>query len=728
MSLVAEWSTYRQQGSIKTGSHSIEIIDSSGGLNGTFEIPAQNGFELNLGGKPKNLWPTVQPGSLRFTMCVENSIHENFVKSIPNITNISQYIVVYKRGVRPVFVGVIEPEAITYVKSNSFLVDGVRKINGLFNITAVDGLTILKQVNWYEGQIALRRTIIDWIVECLERMPTYDYLFSNALLFQTSWVPDTGTANFVLNQQISARSMYEKIQRLGGTTPNNYYNILEAICEGFNMRCLPSYGFYFFQQLDDPGAVGYLYDRSGGFTGTQPITSIIQDADVDGLNLMDPHIESYSTPIKESKVTYEFSFNPNLANGVKFDHTAYAESCLNNLSVVSIKNIATRLRIIGSLEYTPTITGGFSGQQVRPVFWLKIKIGNYYYARELLTSGQYFYYNYKTPEWTTTESRYYEIPGLITLPDSDKAKFFHTIYFSTLYVPQAVDNEQFSICFGHELYDINNTKIFETSVVVEAILDDLDITPIDVENNVVERTSIDAYIPNAFRNRTKIERTIHFSTGPNESSPNRITDDSVPPVSTLDWTVPGLGTDIHYKQLVKSLASRGMTGNTFMETLIEGPYQSLVRLRACGAVWQWWTGKYYHDNHEEYHKGEFLQLSLDPVDIEVETEEKFDVVQRPTKDTRPIGGRGEEVEIEVTGISTNRINADTHGIPMPDVTNWTHAQIRNIVQYNANGNPQRYRENPTILNEFMFDAATRDFVLGENSDPRRWHVFRVKLL
>lgn len=726
MALVAEWHTYNQANNARTGKHRIEINDTQGNTaQGEFSIDwTAGGFELTDGGSPKDLWPIIQPKSLRFTMKVTRADQKAFIRAIGTSTDSSRFTVVYKRGQRPVFAGVILTEAVTYIENPDIMIDGIRYKDGAFVVTAVDGITLLQKITYSETLIQKREPFIYYIAYALSRMPTASLLLPNSILLQTSWIPDTGTANFALNQSVATRVFFEAVNRLGGLQFPTLWDLINDICIGFNMRCRTAYGYYFFQQLDDLSANGYLYNMSGALVGTQNIVSQVQDLESDMLTLRNPHVETYSPPIKEARALYNFKFNSNLANGYKFESNVYTETCYNNISTVSIKNDRTRLRVIGSLEYTPIVTGGHTGQ-VRAVFWLKIKVGLQYFARDLVVPGQYFYYQYKPTEWTTTETKYYIIgDALATLPESSDNKFYIPIYFSTLPLDEALDNEQLSICFGHELYDTDNVKIFESAVATIAILDDLDITAIDQENNVVERTSIETKITNPAPNEKRIDREIFFSTGPNKSSDNRITDDSVPPVDTINWTVPNQGTDTHYVQLTKSLMSRGMQAQTWMQTVVAGAYQDLLRLNACGAEWIWWSGKYYHSEHQEFHKGEFLQIKVLPVGLTPEEQDIFDVLERPPVPTR--GDAGNNVaEIEITGITGSTINADTYNIPMPDTIGWTDEQIRSVVIYNRSGNIQRYKDPPTILNEFAWDNANRNFVLAENSQANLWHIFRI---
>lgn len=728
MGLIAEWDSYRQEGNARTGKHSLEIIDTQGGLSGTFKIDFTNGFEIRDGGTPKDLWPVIQPRSLRFTMYVETAVHLSFVRGIGTSSDVARYIVIYKRGARPVFVGVVLTEATTFVRHNDIRIGGAVFINGLFSVTAVDGITMLNEVTFLESLIQRREPLIYWITQALSNMPTWPYLLNNCMLFQTSWVPDTGSANFVLNQSVASRVFFERVNRQGGVEFPSQYQVLSTICETFNMRLKSAYGYYFFQQLEDTSAPAYVYNKSGSLAGTSNTTTYIQDVDIDGLNLMDPHVETYSPPIKESKVTYRFSFNGNLARDVKINSNVYAETCWNDISLVFVQNETTRLRFYFTIEYTPTITGGFTGQ-LRTVFWLKIKVGSMYFARDLVTAGSYFHYQYKPEEWTSTETKYYIIPdALVTLPDNDQKKYFFPVDFATLKMSPAATyhNQQLSICFGHEAYDVDDNKIFESTVATQAIVGDLDVTAIDREDQVVEPVALDARIVNpGVANRIKIEREITFSSGPNKSSDNRITDDSSPPVDTINWSVPGQGSDLHYNQLAKSLMSRGMKAQTWMETRVEGPYQDLVPLRACGAVWVWWSGRYIMTTQEEYHQGEMLQVKLDPVSLEIEEHERTDLVHRPRNPTVDNGGPGKIARRLITGITTNRINADTYRIPMPDTTGWDEDEIAAIVDYNKGGNPQKYVSAPVIQDEFSWDNANRDFVLPEKTRAHIWHNFRI---
>lgn len=726
MALRAEWHTYRQEGNIRTGVHSIEIENTQGSLSGTFRIDFNEGFKLIDGGKPKDAWPVIQPRSCQFQMFVENDNHMNFVKSIGQSTDISQFIVTYRRWNRVVFVGAILTEAVTLIQGAPFKVDGTNRKNSVVSITAVDGLTFLKSKLAFPHGNNVRNTLIDIITFEMNEMPTWSYLNNNIFLFQTSWVPDTGTANFVLNQSVNGNVFQLIKERLSGDNPLMSWDVLTYVCEAFNMRLRAAYGYYFFQQLEDTSAVSYVYNQSGDYVGTSNTTTYIQDADVDGLNMIDPHIEVYSPPIKRSRVVYHYSYNPNLAFGTNFEVNDYGEQCYTDHNEVDFQGGVSRLRIIGSLEYTPFNGGVDSEGLYKAIFYLKIKLGDQYYVRPLTSTFDYFRPQFGSEQWQSGEDGYYMTGGeVFNMPNDHTRKYYLPIYFSTKYIPIGLAGEDLTICLGVVAYDDDDNEVDDTKLGMITILDDLDITLIDIENQVVEKTSTEVKIENPGSNTKTITREIYFSTGPNSGSDGRITDDSSPPVDTENWTVPGQGTDIHNVQLAKSLMSRGLKGQVWMQTVVEGPYQDLVPLRACGATWVWWTGQYIIDEHQEYHKGEFLQVAIDPVSYEAETNDVMRVLQRPTKPTEPIGGRSEPVEIEVTGITGNRINADTYEIPMPDTTNWSHDEIRNIVTYNQGGNIRKYTENPTIENEFMFDSATRDFVLGENSRANLWHVFRV---
>lgn len=737
MSLIARWDTYRQYNSARTASHSLEIIDTEGNLYGDFSIDFNNGFELITAGKPKDLWPGVQPRTLRFTMQVRTAAHYQLVRNLGTSTSSNRFIVVYKRGARPVFVGVILTEGTTLVLRPPIEINSSPFYDGSFVVTAVDGITLLQNQREYILLSEFRRkfnTSVGWFSRIFEDMPTLPYLVGSPFLFQTSWVPDNGTANFLENQTIAGSAFLNIQDRLGGegSALLTAWDLLEYFCFAFNMRCVSIYGFYLFQQLEDLNSPAYQYSKEFNYVGTFNVPSVVTDLESDLLIMRSPEITNWQPPIREAEVIYRADFNPNLLLGNDFNLETATNVCLTDVSNVVVKTGLERLRIIGSIEFTPEL-GSYAGL-VRVIFYFTIKVGSNYYVRDI-TNTDYYRLTYAAPTWQGSAGFYYEVyDQLITMPDEDARKFYIPIFFSTHRMELAWDDEPLTFCFGYEVYGFDETTpgdefgyqlTTKAELDLKAYLMDADVAILDQEDNLVEPIEKRVSLINKDTNKGVISRTIYFSSGPNKASKSRITDDSSPPVDTINWTAPGLGTDLHYNILVKSLMARGVQASTWMGTLLEGPYQELTRLRACGAEWLWWTGRYYIHENTEYHQGEFLQIKLIPPSGGIDILDRYDIVERPPVPTKALAGDPVVVEREVTGITGTTINADTYNIPMPDTTGWETEQIRSIVTYNRSGNVQRYVDPPTILPMFAWDNANRNFVLPENSKAHLWHIFRV---
>lgn len=735
MGLIAQWDTYNQDGANRrTGNHSIEIIDSQGGLNGSFSIDFENGWELIHGGSPKDRWPTIIPRTLRFTMKVTGSHHYQLVENIGTSRDVSRFIVVYKRGARPVFVGVILTQATTLILGAPIKVDGLTYYDGSFTITAVDGITLLQNQRMNLIYSDFRHKFnTHWFQRIFQDMPTLPYLVGNPFVFQTSWVPDTGTSNFMENQSIAEAAFADRENRLSNTIYTKFYSkwqILQAFCEAFNMRCINLYGQYIFQQLEDLTGPGYSYNKTFDYVGTNNVVSATTDLDADFLTMRAPEITSWSPPIRGSEVIYKPDLNLNLLLGNKFDLEDVTNYCYTDVSNVTVKTGLERLRIIGSIEFTPYV-GTYTGL-LRVVFYFTIKVGSNYYVREIQNTNDWFRPVYEAPTWQGSAGNYYEIyDQLVTMPDEDGRKFYIPVYFSSHRMETGWDDDPLTFCFGYELYGFDDGNPFgyqlltKAEIDLQAFLMDLDVAEVDTEDNLVEISDRIVTIENNVNNDETISRTILFSTGPNTASKSRITDDSSPPVDTDMWTAPGLGSDKHYNILAKSLAARGVESSVYMETVLAGAYQEQTKLRACNAEWLWWTGTYYQTQHQEFHKGEFLRIKVIPPSASIVENDRFDIVERPPVPTKALAGGPYPAEIEITGITGSTINADTYNIPMPNTEGWTDEMIRSVVTYNRSGNIQRYKDPPTILNQFAWDNDNRNFVLAENSQSILWHIFRV---
>lgn len=734
MSLKATWNTYRQDGNIRTGDHSIEIIDTEGNLSGEFDIDFDNGFELVTAGKPKDLWPIIQPRTLRFTMQVRTAAHYQLVENIGSSQSSHRFIVIYRRGSRPVFVGAILTEGTTLVLRAPITIDFGTYYDGSFVITAIDGITLLQEQRELIVPSLFRTKFDAWFRRIFRYMPTLQYLVGSPFIFQTSWVPDTGSANFLDSQTVAASALLDQEDRLTGNQERlmTSWDLLEEFCKAFNMRCVSLYGFYLFQQLEDLSATGYLYNHQFSYVGTTNLPAYVTDLDTDFLQLIAPEVTTWTPPIREAEVVYKADFNGNLLVGEEFDLSSSVNVCHTDISNVTVKTSLERLRIIGSLEFT-TELGTYTGL-VRIIFYFTIKVGSNYYVRDII-NDDYYHPVYGAPQWQASPGVYYEVyDALITMPDEDGRKFYHPIFFSTHRLDLAWDDDPFTMCVGFEVWGFDeNTPGDEygyqlttrSELDLLAYFMDGDVAILDHEDNLVEPVEKRVNLINKETNAGKISRTILFSSGPNTGSKSRITDDSTPPVDTDEWTAPGLGTDKHYNILVKSLMARGVQAAVWMGTVLEGPYQEITQLRACGAEWLWWTGRYYIHQHQEYHQGEFLRVKLIPSNATIAELDRYDIVERPPVPTRSMAGDPGVVEREITGITANTINADTYNIPMPDTANWTDEQIRSVVTYNRSGNIQRYVDPPTNLPMFAWDNDNRNFVLPENSQAHLWHIFRV---
>ncbi len=714
-------------------SHRVEIIDTQGGVSGDF-CGTDEGVRLRTEGRSRSFYQTIQGSSLSFTMIIDGDTVVNFIEALANFDEKRFFVKYYRDGLLW-FTGVILTEAVTTEYGNKVMREGASVQSGLYTVTAVDGITLLKEIayNQSDGSAWVGYyTVAEIAGKCLTLMPTANQ--GQGQIWFTKWAPDTGGGNdFAQNVQIRGNNLFEE-SRQGGIKFFSCWNVLKIICEHFDIRIYYSFNQYWFEQINARVGGGDIYGYSlagspGGAGGSFVASSTAIDCD--NRFILDPDRRTRAAPLRTVTTVYDFHIAVNLLAANKWENqTAQSDVCFTGLGPnVPITNNTTRLTFKGNIEFITSANSGTTTGWMRVVFFFKIKLGTQYYSREL-KGTDYFnnYQNFEDEEWTTS-AEYYVVPyhAHHIQPNDDGIKLYKPFFITTKHIPQSLDAESLEICFRHELYSWDDDAkepvlVAPGDVQVEAWLKDGEIKVLDVDDNIVEDTQIVTSILNTVNNSRNIARELRFSDGPVYGD-TRLVDASLVPVDVTEWTTPE-GTYVHYEALARSLMARGMNTQEFFEGSICGKLTNTELIGYDSKAWIWLQGEYI--SGKETWVGEWMYLNLgNAAGLSKTTEEVQLTTGGPTGIT-VTGGAGLIPVCRVVYNVQKSIDVDAIGLPVPDTTNWTDDQIaaRNEI-YKQGVGMLRYVDGGTGVDEYYWNNTTRRIILGETTRTGDWTKLRT---
>lgn len=730
MALVWEYETELSRPiGVQTGYlHRLEIVDTQGGISGTF-CGTDEGVVYRQEGRSRSLWQDIQPASITFTMIIENATHVAFIDGLKQFTE-KRFIVRYYRAGQLFFVGVVlADEIVTRFGNNITSLGASNHPHGRYTVTAVDGISLLKEIAYQQDDglpWLVPATPAEIITRCLQKMPTAGN--GQRIAYVTNWTPDTGGGpNFESNVKIHGRNLLEE-SRQGGYKFFSCYEVLKQLCLHFDMRIYYIYNVYWFEQINTKVTGGSVtltdFNNIPGGTLSSAGGGNIIDCDRDWRLAED--IRAHKPPLRTVTTFYEFDIAYNVLEGNTWEmQTAQSDVCFTGLGPLPITNTETRFTLKGNIEFVYKVNAGTYTGPVRTVFFFKIKLGTQYFVRELIDTNYIENYsNFNPQEWTTTAGYWTEPhPHQYIMPQDELIKLYHPFFITSLPIPTSLDAEELEICFRHETYGENNVLIAPGNIQVSATIKDADAKVIDREDNIVEETTIATTVLNSTDNSKNISRTLLFSDGPVYSE-RKMTGLGFNPPDTSAWTIPGIGTFPHYEALARSIMARGMQTQEFLEGAICGPTSGGPYLYD-GKLWIFMRGEYI--SGKETWAGEWLRLELGNAGALTKiTEEVFKETGGPTSFIAGGGGTGLRPVCRIVTDVQQNINVDSIGLPVPDTTGWTNEQIDARLEVYKQGIWQRYvSPGPARVDEWEWDNTNRLIKLGEQTRTGDWTKLRV---
>jgi hypothetical protein len=781
MALVWEFDTeYNYTTGKTTGySHRVEIIDTQGGTpSDTFCGLVPPGVVVRWEGNSRTIWQTIQAQTCEFTMILENDNHVQFVRNL-GLGQEYRFVVRYKRNNNLMFVGIIFIDEVILSREQDVLRSGSYAPHGYFTVTATNALGLLQNTPYHgddnvpytagtaniENPIALfsgREVVCRHIGNAMKRIPgvLQAYLPVTPIIIVTNWSADVGGTPWMEHIAIDHR-VFQDLGRTEGVRAFSCFDVLKLICEAWDFRLIVNFfGRFIFEQLNTRVFGGNFsgYQIDGTPVGGGVSSPFAFEVDCEGpLWKISPDTRALKPPLRSSTVQFETDLSANYLFGKKWSDkntpitslTDSSEICFSNLGPAEIKNAETPMRMRGNIEFWIYDIASYPGL-IRPVFYITINVGTYYYVRDLLDPAEKFNPTippgedsiYDAEEWVASDSEFTvvytggQIKPFKVGPEG--LHFEQPIWFVTKFLPVSEDDEQVKVCLRCEFVDENSDPLPSGlgTIGYKVIWEDADLAILDSEENIVEQVKLDVTILNDSQNTRDLSRKILMSDGFNEFAYNRLTDDQSPPEKSTTWT-NGIGSAPHYELLARTIMSRGMSVQEYLDGEIKGPYDPTSNLLYDGITWVWMQGAY--NSGTDRWIGEWFKLEIGAAgSLPSGEEEVFVNTPGPpgVDSTVAIANTIRPYYRELNGAyETIDIVADA-GLPPINTTGWSDNEIASRFRVFRNGIMAKYNPNADTvpaeerrIDEYRWDNATKEIVFGErtrdageNTDQDDWIV------
>ena len=157
----------------------LEVWDNANpvpSLGSEVELGPQ-GFDLQWEGEEGDPSPAFLPSSMTLTMYMNPTQRSEFSNAVWGDKEYNGIVRLYRTddldNEKLLWAGAILPESVTEV-----IEDGYVQVS----MKATDGLTLLKEINFVDDALARydgEKTAVEWIYECLKKVPTHPYLFTS---------------------------------------------------------------------------------------------------------------------------------------------------------------------------------------------------------------------------------------------------------------------------------------------------------------------------------------------------------------------------------------------------------------------------------------------------------------------------------------------------------------------------------------------------------------------
>lgn len=712
----------------------VEVHDNSGSvLPSIFTMGDADGVVWHSGGETDDLFPWVCPSYCTFNMCVENGAHRAFIRALTEGTDDRFTLKVYQNGILT-WVGNILHDDVEEEDSN--------RPNPILSLTAVDGLAKFKTIPYKPAGSAFYSPTWERLTEHLRQV--FDKLHTKGLfgsqairIVSDLYETQMSTSRDPFHQVVINHRRFW-IEKENEILPRDCYWVLTEICK--MMKCQLRWNWsitgpqFLFIDLDyrQQGSVeNYVYSIDATYTGNYFLRggALTINENVftpDKNQRLNPGVRRSRSPIRYVRVTYEHETGRDFLLDTYFDFFGEIGQSFTSIGKAPVPDDVTRMKWQGTIEIIPVWDLGTDTNRYKIIFWFLIKIGDYYYKRELSQNVNPFLVRTyeEPPTWEQTSEEYALIyPNAISQANDDGKRL--TLHFEiiTQWIPEAVDGEDIDVGLRYDLYDQDNNLTTEAPFTIQIQHEDGQIIIVDQENSKVEFSSITAEVENDVGNSLDYELKIISSDGPNASVDTRMTIQqpaSNDRLESANWTTGRHTVDAHYNILAKELAARRANPRRILDgTFYLAPNVDFSKdFRYCDNIYIFLRGQFKTGPMKL--EGDFLEV-FQPTTMVISAtkeENRKDTSGKPTFD-----GPAPILPPEKKQYETGPLAVIVPDIEIPDLSGLTDIEIWELITPYSNGIQQRITAN--YENDgWKWDNVNRQIIPDELQRARDWVIIR----
>jgi hypothetical protein len=605
-------------GQIDGTSWRIDIDDSDhvGGIT-TFNAA---GLSISYRGENQERYAPILPSECRFGMMIANSTLQAMITDIADSAEGRFRVGIYKGGAL-YWAGLVLSE-IAEIENTSYPY--------LFNITATDGLGVLKTIDYkdtsgpYAGIASSggEDRLSTYLLNCLKKIPHVPYFWGSSIDFLATTVnfyeaEHTYDYDFdpLYNTYLNNRAFWK--QNPDTTyTYTNCYDVIKNIATIFGARIMLANGKWRVESIEARASAvvptrGFQYDGTALASVNTAVTADVGP----GLDnyVMAGGKWTFFPAMLRTEIELKSNSRRNLLAGQVFNSTSHDEVSLENIN--SNAQTAT-LRITAQLGYKLRNTSvGTTSNPVAVRFKLKLKVGTYYAYRASFfnggTSVSYGELGWKTgSDWIEIVTPYHLVPYISSTIGA----------YSEMQVDIVTTALQEN---GQLIFDFDDIGIVGVSggtAPANVVLDSWSLNQAwielyenglpDLESGSVTYTKINA----STANTAVYKDSVLIGDGPTANSIGRLkTYDGSEYVNTTLWAVDGGTADTPIAELLAERILRGqLTARMRYNGEIGGDFfNPFVRILYDSRYYLLLSGEY--DCDREVWRGEWFELLYDDI-------------------------------------------------------------------------------------------------------------------
>lgn len=398
---------YSEFNNLRNEHFTIEVWDTDFAGTATTFNPGADGFSISYKGDNQERTGTVIATECSVAFRVETADHETFLTDIIASKESRFTLKITKGTGTPTlfWVGLIITD-----------IGGLNEeYNPFFTIKAVDGLGLLKDVeymdgvNFYTGKETLKQQLVNALTK-LEYVDTHFATTERFLRIGVDWWEETMTNNST-NDPLALTYTDQAVwltYKKNVTEARSCYEVIDNIMRCFGARITQHEGVFWVEQITYRTASTIVlrsYDKAGTYLSSNNFSDQNVINQTANGALFTGGVYEFFAPLSEARHTFNLNLRTNLLAGQTFSTGVVSNVTVNR--AIDANGGATTLRLTGNIViniYNTTYSGNLNTPRFA-IFKCQLKIGSYYLKRGY--TSQNYQVAFGAMSWETSANFFY---------------------------------------------------------------------------------------------------------------------------------------------------------------------------------------------------------------------------------------------------------------------------------------------------------------------------------